>query len=91
MSAPLLTEGVPNSNPTGIGKASRKRLRERAVEIAVLQGRAPQDAGEFDWEQAKHELNGEPEQEVDTPSDSDVPNESDQAGVVNSLTQEWLS
>lgn len=91
MSAPLLTEGVSNSNPTDIGKASRKRLRERAVEIAALEGRTPQDAGKSDWEQAKHELNGDPESEVDTLGDSDVPNESDPAGVVNTLTQEWIS
>jgi hypothetical protein len=65
----LLTEAALAPNPTNSGKVSRKRLRERAVELAGIDGRAPEDAGKSDWEQAKYELIGEPnlEPEIKTP------------------------
>ncbi len=47
---------------------SRKQLRERAVELAGGDGRAPQDALKCDWEQAKHELLDEP----DTSSNDEI-------------------
>jgi hypothetical protein len=59
----LLTEAALVPNPTDSGKISRKRLRERAVELAAIDGRAPEDAGKSDWEQAKHELIGAPDLE----------------------------
>src|ERR1700677_26998 len=55
-------------NSTGIGTVTRKMVRERAVELALINGRAPQDVSASDWAQAKRELTGEPEaspQEVD--------------------------
>lgn len=35
---------------------SRKRARERAVELATSQGRSAQETTKSDWEQAKREL-----------------------------------
>jgi len=63
---------------------SRRMLRERAVELAAIDGRAPQDASKVDWDQAKLELMGEPvTQESITPGDSsdepDQPFQTDQA------------
>jgi len=43
------------ANPAVTGKVSRGMLRTRAVELAGLDGRAPQDASKSDWEQAKKE------------------------------------
>jgi hypothetical protein len=46
-------------NSTGIGTVTRKMVQERAVELALINGRAPQDVSESDWRQAKRELTGE--------------------------------
>ena len=45
-------------NSTGIGTVTRKMVRERAAELAVINGRSAQDASKSDWEQAKRELTG---------------------------------
>jgi len=58
-----LKQGVLTENAEGIGTVSRKMVRERAVELAVINGRTAQDASKSDWEQAKRELTGE--QEID--------------------------
>ncbi len=56
-SNPLKT-GILTENSAGIGTVSRKMVRERAVELAVIAGRAPQGLSKSDWEQAKRELTG---------------------------------
>ena len=93
MNTHLLMESVSTANLTFTGKVSRKRLRERAVELAALDGRDPQDAGKSDWEMAKHDLIGEPEQEPEpkAPSDSAVQYGSSPAFNVNAQTPRWLS
>ncbi len=45
-------------NSTGVGTVTRKMVRERAVELALIDGRAAQEASKSDWEQAKRELTG---------------------------------
>lgn len=64
---PLKT-GLLTENSAGIGTASRKMVRERAVELALINGRTPQDASKSDWDQARRELTGgseiDPPQEV---------------------------
>lgn len=35
-------------------------MRDRAVELAAIDGRPPQETSKFDWEQAKHEMQDEP-------------------------------
>jgi hypothetical protein len=54
-------EGAIIINSTGIGTVTRKMVRERAAELAVINGRSAQDASKSDWEQAKRELTGEPD------------------------------
>jgi len=54
-----LKQGVLTENAEGIGTVSRKMVRERAVEIAVINGRSAQEASKSDWDQAKLELTGE--------------------------------
>jgi len=56
-----LKEGALIINSTGIGTVTRKMVRDRATELAVINGRSPQDASKSDWEQAKRELTGEPD------------------------------
>ena len=46
-------------NSTAIGTVTRKMVQERAVELALINGRAPQDVSESDLEQAKRELTGQ--------------------------------
>ena len=50
-----LKQGVLTENSEGIGTVSRKMVRERAVELAVIDGRSAQEASKSDWEQAKQE------------------------------------
>lgn len=56
-----LKQGILTENATGIGTVTRKMVRERAVELAIINGRSAQEASKADWEQAKRELTGEPE------------------------------
>jgi hypothetical protein len=45
-------------NSTGVGTVTHKMARERAVELAAIDGRAAQEVSKSDWEQAKRELTG---------------------------------
>jgi len=54
-----LKQGMLTENAEGIGTVSRKMVRERAVELAVTNGRSAQEASKSDWDQAKLELTGE--------------------------------
>ena len=59
MKTNLLKEGALTENSAGIGTVNRKMVRERAVELAVINGRSAQDVSKSDWEQAKRELTGD--------------------------------
>ncbi|MDB6015672.1 MAG: hypothetical protein JWR19_161 [Pedosphaera sp.] len=54
-------QGILTEKATGIGTVTRQMVRERAVELAVINGRSAQDVSKSDWEQAKRELTGEAE------------------------------
>src|ERR1017187_6419010 len=56
-----LKEGALTENSAGIGTVTRKMVRKRAVELAVINGRSAQDLSKSDLEQAKRELTGEPD------------------------------
>ena len=56
-----LKDGTLTENSAGLGTVDRKMVRERAVELASINGRAAQDVSKSDWEQAKRELTGEPD------------------------------
>jgi hypothetical protein len=55
-----LKQGILTENSQGIGTVTRKMVRERAVELAVINGRSAQQVSKSDWDQAKQELTGEP-------------------------------
>ena len=61
MKTNLLKEGALTEHSVGIGTVNRKMVRERAVELAVINGRSAQDVSKSDWEQAKRELTSEPD------------------------------
>ena len=48
-------------NSAGLGTVTRKMVRERAIELAVINGRPARDVSKSDWEQARRELTGEPD------------------------------
>jgi hypothetical protein len=56
-----LKEGVLTENSAGIGTVTRKMVRERAAELAVIKGRSAHDVTESDLAQAGRELTGGPD------------------------------
>jgi hypothetical protein len=54
----LLRDGHMTENGAGLGTVTRAMVRERAVELALIDGRAASDANPSDWDQAKRELTG---------------------------------
>lgn len=54
-----LKEGALTENSAGIGTVTRKMVRERAIELAIINGRSAQEMSKSDWEQAKRELTGD--------------------------------
>ena len=55
-----LKQGVLTENSTGIGTVTRQMVRERAVELAAINGRSAQEVTKSDWEAAKWELTDDP-------------------------------
>lgn len=55
-----------SDNGVGVGTVTRAMVKERAVELALIRGRSAGEVSQVDWEQAKCELTGG--------SDSDVNN-----------------
>ena len=56
-----LKDGVLTENSVGIGTVTRKMVRERAVELAAMDERSAKEMTESDWAQAKRELTGKPD------------------------------
>jgi hypothetical protein len=54
-----LKEGVLTENSAGLGTVTTKMVRERAIELAVINGRSAREVSKADWEQAKRELTGD--------------------------------
>ena len=56
-----MKDGVLTENSAGIGTVTRKMVRERAVELAVINGRSAREVSKSDRDQAQRELTGEPD------------------------------
>jgi hypothetical protein len=56
-----LKQGVLTENSAGIGTVTRKMVRQRAVELAAINGHSAQEVSKSDWDQAKRELTGKPD------------------------------
>ena len=63
MNSDPLKQGALTENSQGIGTVTRKMVRERAVELAVINGHSAPDVSKSDWEQAKRELTGDSDME----------------------------
>ena len=61
-----LTQGVLTQHGIGIGVVSRKIIHDRAIEVALRNGRQNHEVQPSDWEQAKRELSGGPEVDPET-------------------------
>lgn len=59
-----LNKGVLTENSIGIGTVTAEMVEARARELAIIAGRAPRQPSRIDYEQAKRELTGEPEMDV---------------------------
>ncbi len=53
-----LNKGILTENAVGVGTVTRGMVRERAGELAVINGHSAQDVSKADWDQAKRELTG---------------------------------
>jgi hypothetical protein len=58
MSANPLKQGLLTENSEGIGTVTHEMVRERAIELAIINGRSAQEVSKSDWDQAKRELTG---------------------------------
>jgi hypothetical protein len=56
-----LKEGALTENSAGIGTVTRKMVRDRAVELAAVNGRSAQETSKSDMDRARRELMGEPD------------------------------
>ena len=61
MITPPSPHSVLTENASGLGTVTRKMVRERAAELAVINGRGAHEASKSDWDEAKRELTGAPE------------------------------
>ena len=61
-----LKQGALTENSAGLGTVTSKLVRERAVELAGMDGRSTSEVSKSDWEQAKRELTGEPDTDPKT-------------------------
>ncbi len=53
-----LKKGAFEEKSAGIGAVTRKMVEQRAIEIAIINGRSRYKVLESDWEQARRELTG---------------------------------
>jgi hypothetical protein len=60
-----LNKGILTENAVGIGTVTPEMVEARARELAVIAGRVPPQPAEVDYEQAKRELTGGPEMDVE--------------------------
>jgi hypothetical protein len=54
-----LKEGTLTENSAGIGTVTRKMVRDRATELALIDGRTAKEVSKSEKEQARRELTGE--------------------------------
>jgi hypothetical protein len=59
-----LKDGTLTENSVGVGSVTRKMVQERAIELAIIDGRSAEEVSKSDWEQAKQELTGRPDKDV---------------------------
>ena len=68
-----LTKGVVSENFKGIGTVTDEMVEKRAIELALINGRAAKDVSETDYAQAKRELTGESDMEPEETALEELP------------------
>lgn len=58
-----LKEGVVSNNFAAVGTVTERMVRDRAAELAVINGRSVQEVSKADLEQAQRELTGKPDED----------------------------
>ena len=53
-----LKKGVITDKSAGIGTVTQAMVKQRAIELAIINGRSRKNVLESDWEQARRELTG---------------------------------
>lgn len=66
MKTNLSNDGNLTDQTTVTGLATRQEVRQRAVELALINGRTATEVSKADWDQAKRELLGEPSEDPKT-------------------------
>ncbi len=59
-----LNKGILTENAIGIGTVTAEMVEVRARELAAIAGRVPSQPSEVDYEQAKRELTGGPDMDI---------------------------
>jgi hypothetical protein len=59
-----INKGILTENASGIGTVTPEMVEARARELAAIAGRVPSQPSLVDYEQAKRELTGEPDADV---------------------------
>lgn len=73
MNAQPQNEGAIIIHGIGIGAVSRGMVRERATELALINGRPPNEVTKADWDEAMRELTGKGGYESEQPDMKSVP------------------
>jgi hypothetical protein len=68
-----LNKGILTENASGIGTVTPEMVEARARELAVIAGRVPSQPSQVDYEQAKRELTGEPDMDVQEAALESIP------------------
>ena len=61
MKTNLLKDGALTENSVGIGPVTRKMVKDRAIQLAITDGRTAKEVSSADWQKAEQELSGQPE------------------------------
>jgi len=61
MTTNYLKTGALMVGSVGIGTVTRRMVKNRAIALALLDGRSDHEVSPADWEQAKRELSGKPD------------------------------
>lgn len=66
MSTNPLKQGEIIEHSSGIGTVTSQMVHQRALELAVINGRSALDVSKSDWDQAKRELTGKSDTDPNT-------------------------
>ncbi len=79
-----IEEGRFSENAHGLGTVTEEMVRKRASELALINGRAPDQVLDSDLDQARRELTGEERLNPEPTAAEEIPEEDRWAGVAGS-------